>query len=180
MSEPLISLPEPGEQSPEDYLQISRRALQQSRLHLAESDRLQASEKVSGAVSAALKGIAQLRGWRHESHALRASVASQLGAELGHSTPAAQTLYLGRSAGDDQHNNYYENFLFENDILQSIEAAESFVKTVAQLMDESPRPFTIARDSDAHRVYQLTGYRPGVGASDAQGFANFTGELREE
>ena len=178
MASPFIPLPPPGEQSPEDYLQMSRRALQQSNFHLAEEDRLQASEKVSGAVSSALKAVGALRGWRHDGHALRASVASQLGAELGHSTPAAQSLYLGRSAADDQHRNYYENRLFENDISHSIAAAESFVQVIEKIMNEPPKPFTVSRPLDAHRIYQLTGHRPAIGATDALGFTNYTGEVR--
>ena len=179
MASPTIPLPPPGEQTPEDYLQISRRALQQSRLHLAESDRLQASEKVSGAVSAALKAIAQQRGWRHGSHALREAVVSQLGAELGPPTSVAQTLYRGRNDARKHHDNFYENFIYEEDILYAIGTAEAFVQTIAQLMEEPPKPFTVSKPLDRHRIAQLTGYEPDLGATDAQGFANFTGEMRQ-
>ena len=179
MATPTIPLPEPGEQTPESFLQMSRRALQQSRLHLAEDYRLQASEKVSGAVSAATKGVAELRNWRHDSHALRTSIVSQLGAELGRSTAAAQALYRGRAVANEQHQNFYDNVLLADDILRDIQLAESFVDTIERLMRESPKPFTVARPQDAHRVNQLTGYAPEVGATDALGFANFDGVVRE-
>ena len=178
MAVPLIPLPPPGEQTPEDYMQICRRALQQSRIHLAEGDRLQASEKVSGAVAVATKAVGAQRGWRHDSHSLRDSIIAQLGAELGRSTPLAQTLYNGGTHAYRSHDNYYENSLSEDQIAHAINLAEAFVQVMEQLMEESPRPFTVERNSDAHRIYQLTGYRPGRGATDALGFTNFTGEVR--
>ena len=188
MTEPLIPLPEPREQSPEDYLQISNRALQQARLHLqqrihlSEGDRLQASEKVSGAVASRRwgKAIGQHRNWQHDSHALRTTIVSQLGAELGQPTPGAQTLYRGRAAANEQHQNYYDNVLFEEDILQDIGFAEAFVQVIEQVIAQLPRPFTVSRSSEAHRISQLTGHRPDIGDTDALGFANFEGALRGE
>ena len=180
MVEPLIPLPEPGEQSPEDFMQISRRALQQSRLHLDEGDRLQASEKVSVAVAASVKAIAHQRAWQHHSHALRASIITQLGGEVGQSTRPAQVLFRGRAAANEQHHNQYENVLSADDISRDIGIAESFVSTIERLMIEPPQPYSASRPSDAHRIAQLTGHEPALGATDAQGFANFTGVVREE
>ena len=179
MATPIIPLPPPGEQTPEDFLQMSRRFVEQSRLHLEEGDRLQASEKVSVAVATSLKAIAQQREWRHDSYALRASIVTQLGGELGQSTPSAQVLYRGRAAANEQHQNEYENVLSEDDISRDIGFAEAFVQVVAQLMAEPPKPFTVARPLDAQRIAQLTGHEPDLGVTDAQGLANFTGEVRQ-
>ena len=179
MATPLIPLPEPGEQTPEGYLQMSHRALQQSRFHLDEGDRLQASEKVSGSVAIALKAIGSQRGWRHDSHALRATIVTQLGNEIGQSTSSAQVLYRGRAAANEEHQNQYENVLSEDDILRDIEFAEAFIQVIEELMIESPAAFTVARDADAYRIAQLTGHRPELGATDALGFSNFNGEIRE-
>ena len=178
MAVPLIPLPPPGEQSPESYIQQSRRFIEQSRLHLEEDDRLQASEKISLAVAASVKAIAERRGWLHDSHGLRNSVITQLGAELGRSTEAAQALFMGRKTASEHHRNAYENTLDEADIQDDIPFAESFVGTIEQLMTGPPKPATVARPSDAHRISQLTGHEPPVGATDALGFANFTGEVR--
>ncbi len=160
-------------------MQISRRSLQQSRIHLAEGDRLQASEKASGAVAAATKGVAELRNWAHDNHALRNSVVSQLAAELGRSTPDAQALYRGRAAANEQHQNYFDNVALEDDILRDIGFAEAYVLVIEKVMSEPPKPFTVAEDTDSYRIAQITGHRPDKGATDAQGFANFTGDLRE-
>ena len=159
-------------------MQMSRRALQQSRLHLEEGDRLQASEKVSGAVAVALKAVGAQRGWRHDSHALRDAVVSQLGAELGQSTPVAQTIYNGASAARRHHDNYYENSIHEGEILHAIAAAEAFVQVIEQRMNEPPQPFTVRKAQDRHRIAQLTGHEPDLGATDALGFANFEGVVR--
>lgn len=179
MATPITPLPPAGEQSPEGYLQMSRRFIEQSRLHLEEGDRVQASEKVASAVAAALKAIAQQRGWRHQSHALRDSIVTQLGAELGRSTPVAQSLFMGRRIAAVHHRNHYDNTLDELDIWDDIPLAESVFDAAGQIMNESPRPVTVARPADAHRISQLTGHEPAVGVTDALGFANFTGELQE-
>ncbi len=158
---------------------MSNHYLRQSRAELEGGDLVQASEKLSGSVATALKAIAQQREWRHDSHALRHAIVSQLGSELGPSTPMAQSLYRGRDAGDIHHESFFENFLYEDDILYAIDATEAFVEIISLLMDRPPLPFTLTRPLDAHRIGQLTGYEPEVGATDALGFANFTGEVRE-
>ena len=160
-------------------MQMSRRFIEQSRLHLEKGDRLQASEKVAVAVATSVKAIAQQRGWRHDSHALRTSIVSQLGGEVGQSSHVAQTLYRGRAAANEEHQNQYENVLSEEDILRDLGIAESFLKEIEQLLTEPPKPFTVSRPPYAYRIAQLTGYEPELGATDALGFANFTGELRE-
>ena len=179
MASPSIPLPSPGEQTPEDFLQMGRRFVEHAHTELELGDRIQASEKVSGAVSAALKAIAQQRGWRHDSHALRSAIVTQLGAEIGSSTAAAQALYRGRAAANEQHQNFYENSLFEDDILRDIGFSETLVEAVQQLMTEPPRPFTVAKPLDAHRISQLTGHEPDLGVTDALGFANFNGQVRQ-
>ena len=179
MTSPIVPAPQPGGHTPDGYMQMSRHLIQKSRIELAEEDLVQASEKVSGAVAAAVKAIAQHRGWRHGSHALRQAVVAQLGAELGPSTPSAQAIYRGRAEADAHHQNYYENFMYSGDIIIAIGAAETFVQTIAQLMEEPPKPFTVSKPLDRHRIAQLTGYEPDLGVTDALGFANFEGVVRE-
>ena len=178
MATPITPLPPAGAQNPESYMQMSRRFIEQSRSHLEENDRIQASEKISLAVASAVKAIAQQRGWKHDSHGLRNSIITQLGAELGRSTEVAQSLFMGRRTATEQHHNSYENNLEEVEIREDMPFAETFVNAIEQLMKEPPKPVAAPRPSDTHRIYQLTGHRPAIGATDAHGFANFTGELR--
>ena len=157
---------------------MSRRFIEQSRLHLEEGDRVQASEKIASAIAAGLKAVAQQRGWRHRSHALRDSIITQLGAELGRPTPVAQALFMGRRVAADQHRNHYDNTLDAVEIWEDIPIAESVVDAAEQIMNQTPRPVTVTGPTDARRIAQLTGYEPAVGTTDALGFANFTGEVR--
>jgi hypothetical protein len=179
MAEPLIPLPGPGEQSPENFLQMSRRAVQRSRIHLTEGDRLQASKKISGAVASALKAIGSHRRWRQDSHGLRDAIVIQLAAELGRPTPSAQTLFPGRRTAADHHRNYFANTLDEVEIADDKPVAESFLQAIDRLVNEPPKPYTVEKSPDVRRIAQLTGHEPPIGATDALGFANFTGELRE-
>ena len=160
MAVPSIPAPRPGGHTPEGYLQMSNHYLEQSRVELQAGDLVQASEKLSGSVATALKAIAQQREWRHDSHALRHAVVSQLGTELGPSSPTSQALFQGRDAGDIHHESFFENFLFEEDVLYAIEATEGFIRIIEQLMDRIPlKPFTVDSDSlHAHRIYRLTGH----------------------
>ena len=57
------ALPEPGFATVEDRVQISRRLIQQARHELDRGDRLQATEKVWGALAQLLKAHGQQRGW---------------------------------------------------------------------------------------------------------------------
>ncbi len=170
MTVPIIPAPQPGGHTPASYMQMSHHLLQKSRPELEAGDLIQASEKVSGAVAASLKAIGEQRGWRHDSHALRQAVVSQLGAELGPATPMAQALYAGRAEANSNHQNFYENFLYLEDIDRSITVAQAFIQTVEQLMNEAPKPFTVTRRLDAHRISQLTGFEPGLDGADALGF----------
>lgn len=60
-----IPLPPPKQvQSPDDHMQISPRFLEHAWDELSKGERLQASEKVYGAVGHALAAIGKERGWR--------------------------------------------------------------------------------------------------------------------
>ena len=179
MAQSNFSLPDPGEQTPEAYLQMSGRFVEHAEKELELGDRVQASEKISGAVAAALKAIAQRRQWRHDSHALRSAIVTQLGAEIGPSSDDAQVLYRGRAAANEQHQNFYENSLFDDDILRDIEISKVFLGVVERLLIESPKPYTVSRSQDARRIAQLTGHEPDLGVTDARGFASFAGEARQ-
>ena len=137
-------------------------------------------KKISGAVASALKAIGAHRRWRHDSHGLRDAIVTQLAAELGRPTPIAQALFLGRKTAADHHRNYFDNTFDEVEIADDIPIAESFVQAIDGLVNKPPKPYTVERSPDARRIAQLTGHEPDLGATDALGFANFTGELREE
>ena len=57
------ALPEPGSATVEDRVQISRRLILQAPEELERGDRLQATEKIWGALAQMLKAHGQQRGW---------------------------------------------------------------------------------------------------------------------
>ena len=92
------ALPDAGEQSSDDYMQISRMCVEQARTKPAGGDRLQASEKVWGAAAHAIKSIAIDRGWQHSRHEQLIQIAMQLGNEFdrpdfGHGAQVAEILH---------------------------------------------------------------------------------------
>ena len=158
---------------------MSRHYLQQSKGDVQAEDLVRATDDLAEALHAAIKAIAMKRAWRHDHPALRSAVVSQLVVELGPST-GADILFNGRSAGDKHSETYCKDAIYDDIVLYGIESIEALQQTIEQLMNQPPGPFTVAKPLDAHRINQLTGYEPALGATDAQGFANFTGQVREE
>ena len=71
-------------------------------------DRVQASDKASGAVAQAVKAIAEDRNWRHRSHNLRRDIVGLLADEF----QQPQMRHL-QAIADQLHDNYYEDWLGE-------------------------------------------------------------------
>ena len=92
------------------HTDLSRRLLEQANCELhTMGDRVQASDKASGAVAQAVKAIAEDRNWRHRSHNLRRDIVGLLADEF----QQPQMLYL-QAIADQLHDNYYEDWLGEN------------------------------------------------------------------
>ena len=88
---------------------LSRRLLEQANYELhTMDDRVQASNKASGAVAQAVKAIAEDRNWRHRSHNLRRDIINLLADEF----QQPQMRYL-QAIADQLHDNYYEDWLGE-------------------------------------------------------------------
>ena len=167
----------PDEFTAEAYLWLSRQHLHKARNDVESEDLVQATDNLAEALHCAIKAISVKRVWRHGSGAMRSMVVSQLAVELGPSTDA-DILRTGRAAGEKNPETFCKDALYEDPILYGIDCVAAFQDTIERLVDESPKPFTVSRSSDAHRIAQLTGHEPPLGATDTLGFANFTGELR--
>lgn len=178
MSTSSIPALRPDEFTAEAYLWLSRQHLHKSRNDVASEELMQATDNLAEALHCAIKAIAVKRDWRFGSKAMLSMVVSQLTIELKPSTDA-DILHIGRVAGEKDSETCCKDSLHEDFILHGIDCVAAFQDTIERLVDEPPKPFTIAKDSDTHRISQLTGHRPAIGATDAHGFANFTGELRE-
>ena len=86
------------------HISLSRRLMEQANYELhSMGDRVQASDKASGAVAQAVKAIAEDRNWRHRSHNLRRDIVGLLAEEFRQ----PQMRHL-QAIADQLHDNYYE------------------------------------------------------------------------
>ncbi len=155
----------------EDYAQISRRFLEQARLHLAEHDRLQAAEKIWGAAALALKAIGEQRGWVHSNHSNITGVGEQLGREFGRQREFMRYM----SQAHYMHSDFYENGWSEHAIGIALDDVEEFVGELEVIRNLAPRPYTVRDDSDRIRLGNLLGLRrsqrPAIGDYSPVGFS---------
>ncbi len=131
--------PEPGEQSWDDRLQISRRFIIHAREELAKGNRLQAGEKAWGAVVQSLKVVAVQRSWRHKNHQDIHNVGLQIVAE----TPNVDLQEALSEAYRVGHQNFYENYYHPEELAEMMDKVED----VMPILEAPPRPFTIASNT---------------------------------
>ena len=94
-----------------------RRLILQSNYELdKKGDRLQASDKASGALAHALKAIAEDRQWRHGSHNLRRQIIGLLANEF-----ERPDLVPLQAVSDQLHDNYYEDRMHEWEIRERLD-----------------------------------------------------------
>lgn len=111
------------------YRGQSRVFLAQAHEELEKGDLQQASEKGWGATSQMVKAIAQERGWRHRSHGhLRDSINS-LRSETGD-----DDLEIQFGAGENLHQNFYENWYSADSIALRLRLVERFVDKAEGLL----------------------------------------------
>ena len=161
-------LPEPGEASVEDRAQISRRLIEQARDELDRGDRLQATEKVWGALAQMMKAHGQQRGWLNlGGHRTVGHIARQLAAEFGD-----RRILDAYVAADNGHRNFYDNEMSPPEITEIIAVVAEVLPELENALNETPRPFEI-REQDVWRVRTLTGRQNlEVGDSSPMGFSN--------
>ena len=162
------ALPEPGEASVEDRVQISRRLIQQAREELAVGERLQATEKVWGALAQMMKAHGQQRGWLNlGSHRTVGHIARQLAAE--YDSRAILDAYV---AADNGHRNFYDNEMSPPEITEIIAVVADVLPQLEGALDQPPRQFVIS-ERDVWRVRTLTGRQNlEIGDSSPVGFSN--------
>ena len=162
------ALPEPGEASVEDRVQISRRLIQQAREELAGGDRLQATEKVWGALAQMMKAHGQQRGWLNlGSHRTVGHIARQLDDE--YNEIAVASAYI---AADNGHRNFYDNEMSPPEIAEIIAVVANVLPALERALEESPRHFVISEEN-LWRLRTLTGRQDlEVGDASPVGFSN--------
>lgn len=167
----MTELPDPGKMTVAGYAQISRRFLEQAKVHLAEHDRLQAAEKVWGAAALALKAIGEQRGWVHNNHSKILCIGEHLGREFGRQREFHRYLLVA----NDMHADFYENE-WRDEVIESARLdVEEFVGELEVIRNLAPRPYTVRDDSDRIRLGHLLGLqrsqRPAIGDYSPVGFS---------
>lgn len=149
-------LPDPGVQSPADRMAISRRFIQHAREELVRGNRLQAGEKIWGAVAQHLKLFAEQRGWKHRRHQQVQQAGYQLMAEYPDYRPTDLSVAF-TNAYFKGHENFYENQYDVEDIEEAITSVEEVLPLLEAIHSEVPRPFTITSNIERKRLAELTG-----------------------
>ena len=163
------ALPEPGAASVQDRVRISARLIEQAREELDRGDRLQATEKVSGAMAQMLKAHGQRRGWLNlGSHRTVGHIARQLAAE--YNDLGFVDAYV---AADNGHRNFYDNEMSPPEIEGIIAVVARVLPELERVLGEPPMPFVIADVDQRWRVRTLTGRQDlEVGDASPTGFSN--------
>ena len=137
---------------PETYANTSRELIAQARIELDAGDLLQASEKAWGAAAAAIKSVAEMRGWQHYAHTLIRAAAWRISEE--HNRP--RVLELMAWAGD-LHQNYYEYRLGPREVALGIARAEELLDILESVKNETPTPIIPTNAFDRRRLGMLDG-----------------------
>jgi len=112
----------------------SRRFIAEAHYELEKKgDRLQASEKASGAVAQAVKAIGYDREWRHNSHQLRREIVDLLAAEYGR--PEWQAL---QGTADQLHDNFYEGRLHDYQVADRLAKVTDLLPALLAVRDLAP------------------------------------------
>ena len=98
------------------------RMLEHAEQMLAARDRLQASEKMWGAVAHAIKAIAVERGWPYEAHADAHAIAWHIADRVGNKD--IFTLYL---ATESLHRNFYGDRFTQAELSDGLDMAKRLV-----------------------------------------------------
>ena len=160
-------LPNPhNPQSPAEHRFMSQRFLVHAERELKAKRRLQASEKIWGAVTHQFAAIAEQRGWEHEHHRQLKDMAYYLDKEQG-----SEDLRRDLGYFETFHNNFYRNQAHSGDIRLGLRDAKALVEKLEEVRQAEPKPFKIESDFDRRVVSYLTGRpAPPINTTSDQGF----------
>ena len=111
------------------YREQSRVFLAQAHEELAKGDLQQASEKGWGTASQMVKAVAQERGWLHRSHRHLQNAVDELRMQTGD-----EDLDILFGAGENLHQNFYENWYSADSIALRLRLVERFVDKAEGLL----------------------------------------------
>ena len=121
------------------YVEMSRRKIAQAQEELDQGDTIQASEKTYGAVTAAVKACAELRGWNHYSHIRVQRSLDQLRDEWD--DPSLTLAYV---SAKDLHVNFFEAELGHTRVQDGINTAKTLLSQLDAIRNSEPKPLASA------------------------------------
>ena len=136
----------------DEYLSLSRRYIRQAEAELERGDTVQAGEKAWGAVSTALKSIAEQRGWFHNHHDLTIDAMGELATEFDRQD--LQNLFDNARA---MHQNFYEDLMPEDEVSIRLSRVNRLLQELEALRTEPQRPFIPQSSRQRRRQERLTG-----------------------
>ena len=118
------------------HADLSRRLMAQANYELhTMGDRVQASDKASGAVAHAVKAVGEDRNWRHGSHNLRRDISGLLADEYGQ----PEILHL-QAIADQLHDNYFEDRLNSSLVGQLLSEVTRLIVIVWDVRETGDNP----------------------------------------
>ena len=138
--------------TPEWYTTMSQVYMRQAGHELAREDYRQAGEKAWGAVSTAIKSIAEQRGWRHNHHRSTGNALRELADEFGQ-----EQLKHWFAAVEDLHDDFYEGDRTEAEVQDGVDTARSLLEALAALRCEPARDIPDRSNNQKQRWAMLNG-----------------------
>ncbi len=115
----------------EEHLQAALDFLRHSGEQFAAGDALQGSEKLWGAASHAVTAIAKQRGWPYGKYRARVTAVNRLSEERNDSSLPSKFF-----AARQFHNNFYRDFMEDDDLEEGRPMVHDFVHRIAALLKE--------------------------------------------
>ena len=125
----------------ESHAVHSERLLNHAREMLAEGDRLQASEKIWGAVAHAIKALADERGWPYLVHQDAGVITSYVAQQAGNDD--IETYF---AAVENLHRNFYEDTWELDVIARRLGVAEQLLALVNSAHQTMPKDLPMPTD----------------------------------
>ena len=146
----------PDGNAAEKYLGLSRIYIRQAEEELSREDYRQAGEKAWGAVSTAIKGVAEQRGWNHRHHRLTGSALRELADEFAADFNSDQ-LKQWFDVVEGLHDNFYEDDRTEAEVESSVSRARWLLAFLDSVRPHPPRPIPNRSNNQKRRWESLNG-----------------------
>ena len=116
------------EMTADEHLQAALEMLRHSDEQFDSGDVLQGSEKLWGASSHAVTAVAKKRGWPYGKYRARVTAVNRLADEFGEPS-LSSNFFIARQF----HNNFYRDFMEDDDIEEGRPKVHDFVNRIAAI-----------------------------------------------